>query len=228
MNFVLQLGKGVKTMESWKELIEREAQKPYYKALQEFVYAEYDKGVVYPPKENIFAALRHTPYKDVKVVILGQDPYINPGEAHGMAFSVMPSAKIPPSLRNVYKELQDDLGCTMPSNGYLMPWAKQGILLLNSTLTVRKGESKSHTGKGWEVFTDEVIRCLNNHPRALVFMLWGKHAQQKAGLIDGRHKILQAAHPSPLARGGFFGCRHFSKANEFLVEGGQSPINWQL
>ncbi|MCL2752913.1 MAG: uracil-DNA glycosylase [Defluviitaleaceae bacterium] len=213
---------------NWKDLIDKEQGKPYYQALRQFVYGEYDNYTVYPPKNQIFSALRHTPFESVKVVILGQDPYINPSEAHGMAFSVMPSAKIPPSLKNIFKELHDDLGCTIPRNGYLMPWATQGVLLLNTVLTVRAGESKSHAGKGWEVFTDQVILSLNDHPNPLVFMLWGKSAQSKEALISSQHKTLCAPHPSPLARGGFFGCRHFSKANDFLVKSGQIPINWQL
>jgi len=217
------------TITNWKELIEHEATKPYYQSLRQYVYGEYDNHVVYPPKEQIFAALRHTPYDSVKVVILGQDPYINVNEAHGMAFSVMPTAKIPPSLKNIFKELHDDLGCSIPNNGYLMPWATQGVLLLNTVLTVRAKESKSHADKGWETFTDQVILSLNDHPSPLVFLLWGKSAQAKANMIDdSRHKVLQAPHPSPLARGGFFGCRHFSKTNEFLMQNGIDPIDWQI
>ena len=213
----------------WDEFAQDEAQKPYYQALRQFLKQEYFTKTIYPPMDEIFAALRHTPYADVKVVILGQDPYINAGEAHGMAFSVQPSAKIPPSLRNIFKELHTDVGCAPPNNGFLMPWAQQGVLLLNTVLTVEAQRSKSHTGKGWEHFTDAIITRLNARREPVVFMLWGNNAKEKATLIDNAaHLILTAAHPSPLAGGKFFGCRHFSRANAFLAEQGRRPIDWQI
>jgi len=179
--------------------------------------------------DEIFSALLHTSYEDTKVVILGQDPYINQGEAHGMAFSVMPAAKTPPSLRNIFIELEKDLGCAVPNNGYLIPWAKQGVMLLNTVLTVEAKRSKSHAGKGWEQFTDSIITRLAQREKPVVFMLWGRAAEQKATLIDANHhKVLIAAHPSPLAGGRFFGCKHFSAANEFLVAQGNSEIDWQI
>jgi len=219
----------VKFDNDWDEYVADERQKPYYLALRQFLKQEYFTKTVYPPMDEIFAALRHTSYEGAKVVILGQDPYINPGEAHGMAFSVSPAAKIPPSLRNIFIELTNDMGCDMPNNGYLMPWAKQGVLLLNTVLTVEAGRSKSHAGKGWEQFTDSIITRLASREKPVVFMLWGRAAQQKAGLIDAaNHKVLMAAHPSPLAGGKFFGSKHFSTANAFLTEWGDSPINWQI
>jgi uracil-DNA glycosylase len=178
---------------------------------------------------DIFNALRYTSYADTKVVVVGQDPYINPGEAHGLAFSVMPTAKIPPSLRNIFKELETDLQCTMPDNGRLLPWAEQGVLMLNSVLTVQRGASKSHAGKGWEKFTDAVLNIINQKETPVAVMLWGRDAQQKGQLVDNPlHLILRAAHPSPLAGGKFFGCKHFSHANEFLQKSGQSAIDWQI
>lgn len=214
----------------WDVIVGGEQSKPYYKALRQFLKSEYANHTIYPPAEDIFSALKCTSYADAKIVILGQDPYINPGEAHGMAFSVKPGAKVPPSLKNIFKELKDDLWCEIPGgNGYLMPWAEQGVLLLNTVLTVRAGISKSHGGKGWEHFTDHIIKSLNERERPLVFMLWGRAAQEKMSMIDARrHKVLIATHPSPLARGGFFGCKHFSQANAFLVENGDEPIDWQL
>jgi uracil-DNA glycosylase len=212
----------------WDKIVGGEQEKPYYQALRAFLKQEYATATIYPPMENIFAALQHTAYEDTKVVILGQDPYINPGEAHGMAFSVLPGAKMPPSLRNIYQELKDDLGCFIPNNGYLMPWVTQGVLLLNTVLTVRAGASKSHAGKGWEQFTDHIIHKLSMRENPLVFMLWGNAAKEKLGIINRRHKILTAPHPSPLARGGFFGCKHFSAANEFLAQNGANPIDWQI
>ncbi|MCL2573333.1 MAG: uracil-DNA glycosylase [Defluviitaleaceae bacterium] len=219
----------IKFNNDWDDYVAIERQKPYYLALREFLKQEYSSKVVYPPMHEIFSALIHTAYEDTKVVILGQDPYINAGEAHGMAFSVMPTAKMPPSLRNIFKELSDDLGCHMPNNGYLMPWAKQGVLLLNTTLTVQAGRSKSHAGKGWEEFTDSIITRLAEREKPIVFMLWGKHAQQKTTLVDpAHHKVLMAAHPSPLAGGRFFGSKHFSQANEFLVGQGDVGVDWQI
>ena len=213
----------------WDNYVQEETAKPYYLRLRRFLKQAYTTKTIYPPMDEIFSALRHTAYADVNVVILGQDPYINPGEAHGMAFSVCPKAKIPPSLRNIFLELGDDLGCTMPNNGYLMPWAAQGVLLLNTVLTVEARRSKSHGGIGWEGFTDAIIARLNQRERPVIFMLWGKVAQEKAALINQNiHTVLTAAHPSPLAGGKFFGCRHFSKANALLVAQGQPAIDWQI
>lgn len=213
----------------WDEIVKEEEKKPYYQKLRSFLKQEYNTKTIYPHMKEIFSALCHTSYSEAKVVILGQDPYINPMEAHGMAFSVMPGAKTPPSLQNIFKELGSDLGCYMPNNGYLMPWAKQGVLLLNTVLTVEAGRSKSHAKKGWEEFTDSLIIELNNRKTPLVFMLWGKAAEEKLKLIDNKiHMVLIAAHPSPLAGGRFFGCRHFSKANNFLVKQGQESIDWQI
>ncbi|MCL2855665.1 MAG: uracil-DNA glycosylase [Defluviitaleaceae bacterium] len=212
----------------WDEIVGGQQQLPYYQSLRQFLKHEYANQTIYPPMHEIFATLRHTPFAATKVVILGQDPYINPGEAHGMSFSVLPHAKIPPSLRNIFKELQEDLGCAIPNNGYLMPWAGQGVLLLNTVLTVRAGQSKSHANKGWELFTDHIIEALANRDQPMVFMLWGKVAEAKASKIHPHHKILTAAHPSPLAGGRFFGSRHFSQANRFLEECGKTPIDWQI
>jgi len=219
----------IKFNNDWDDYVAQERQKPYYQALRQFLKQEYFAKTIYPPMDEIFSALMHTSYEGTKVVILGQDPYINPGEAHGMAFSVGLSAKIPPSLRNVFIELNNDLGCDIPNNGYLLPWAKQGVLLLNTVLTVQAGRSKSHAGKGWEEFTDSIIQRLSQREKPVVFMLWGRAAQQKATLIDAnRHKVLMAAHPSPLAGGRFFGCKHFSEANAFLAAQGDEGINWQI
>lgn len=213
----------------WDKILILEQKKPYFEQLQTFLNDEYTAHEVFPPKRLIYESFRLTPLESVRAVILGQDPYIKPGEAHGLAFSVTDGVKIPPSLRNVYKELNTDLGYEIPQTGNLAPWARQGVLLLNTTLTVRAGESKSHAGQGWEIFTDNVIHALNVQGRPIIFMLWGNLAREKAGMIDAtRHKILQAAHPSPLARGAFFGCKHFSQANDFLTQNGQTPINWQL
>jgi len=219
----------IKFDNDWDDYVAQERQKPYYQALRQFLKQEYFTKTVYPPMDEIFSALRYTSYEGTKVVILGQDPYINPGEAHGMAFSVGMSAKIPPSLRNIFIELNNDLGCSIPNNGYLLPWAKQGVLLLNTVLTVEAGRSKSHAGRGWEEFTDSIIQRLSQREKPVVFMLWGRAAQQKAALIDAnRHKVLMAAHPSPLAGGRFFGCKHFSEANAFLAAQGDGEINWQI
>lgn len=215
----------------WLPSIEGEFRKPYYKELYQFVKEEYSKHVVYPPSDDIFNALHLTPLKEVKVLILGQDPYINEHEAHGLCFSVLPEQKkLPPSLQNIYKELHEDLGCEIPNNGYLKKWAEQGVLLLNTVLTVRAHESNSHKGKGWENFTDAIIRAVNEQNRPIVYMLWGSHAQQKIPMLNNpKHLILKAPHPSPLsAHRGFFGCRHFSQANEFLEKNGIEPIDWQI
>ena len=217
-------------MNHFKDIIEEESQKDYYKKLHEFVYKAYEEHTIFPDKKNIFAALKYTPYENVKVVILGQDPYHGLGEAHGMAFSVCPGIKIPPSLQNIYKELHEELGCYIPNNGYLMKWARQGVLLLNSVLTVQKDLPASHRGIGWEAFTDKIIEEVNKKEDLVVFMLWGNFAKSKASLItNSKHLVLTAAHPSPFsARYGFFGCNHFKKANEFLKENGREPIDWQI
>ncbi len=214
----------------WKTVIGAEFEKEYYRKLGKFVNYEYQKGTVYPEKDDIFTAFRLTPLSEVKVVILGQDPYHEPGQAHGLAFSVKPGVEIPPSLVNIYKELHDDLGCYIPDNGYLGKWAEQGVLLLNTVLTVRAHQALSHRGVGWETFTDAVIRAVNTIDRPIVFLLWGSPAQRKAEMLNNpKHLVLKAPHPSPLsAYRGFFGCRHFSTANRFLSEHGIDPIDWQI
>ena len=214
----------------WEEKLKPEYKKSYYKKLYETVNAEYASGrQIFPPAEDIFNAFHLTPLKDVKCVIIGQDPYHNDGQAHGLCFSVKPDVEIPPSLVNIYKELEADLGCKIPNNGYLVKWAQQGVLMLNSVLTVRAHQANSHQGIGWEQFTDAVIDILNREDRPIVFLLWGKPAQNKAAKLNNpNHLILKAPHPSPLsAYRGFFGCKHFSKANAFLVEHGLEPIDWQ-
>ncbi len=215
----------------WLEAINSEFHKPYYKELYSFVKEEYSKTVVYPPSEDIFNALHLTPLKDVKVLILGQDPYHGENQAHGLSFSVLPTQKdIPPSLQNIYKELNSDLGCYIPNNGYLEKWAKQGVLLLNTVLTVRAHQANSHQGKGWEQFTDAIIQAVNAQDRPVVYMLWGNPAQRKIPMLTNpKHLILKAPHPSPLsAYRGFFGCKHFSQANAFLEQHGIEPIDWQI
>lgn len=214
----------------WQEVLGEEFQKPYYSQLREFLKNEYENYTVYPKQEDVFNALQYTPYRDVKTVILGQDPYHGPGQAHGLSFSVKPDVKIPPSLKNIFKEMQNDLGCDIPNNGYLVKWAKEGVLLLNTVLTVRKGQAHSHKGKGWELFTDRVIQKLNEREKPVIFILWGKPAQEKGKLIDdSKHFILTSPHPSPFsARKGFFGSRPFSKANELLKKQGEEPIDWKL
>lgn len=214
----------------WKEVLAPEFRKPYYRALYNKVKDEYEHHAVFPKAADMFNAFELTPYSCVKAVILGQDPYHNDGQAHGLCFSVQPGTEIPPSLKNIYKELQDDLGCSIPNNGYLTSWADQGVLLLNTVLTVRAHQAFSHRGIGWEQFTDAVITELNKADRPMVFMLWGRPAQEKAKMLDNpKHLILTAAHPSPLsASRGFFGCRHFSKCNEFLIKNGVEPIDWQI
>ena len=219
----------VKLKNDWDSLLASEFQKEYYQTLRGFLKEAYSSGTVYPPMFDIFNALKYCAYEDAKVVIVGQDPYINPGEAHGLAFSVQPGARVPPSLQNIFKEMATDMLCSIPNNGYLVHWAKQGVILLNSVLTVRAGASKSHTGKGWELFTDSVLALLNQKDASLVYMLWGRDAQKKGQLLNNpKHLILTAAHPSPLAGGRFFGCKHFSKANEFLHNANITPINWQV
>lgn len=215
----------------WLPCIKQEFTKPYYKELYTFVKHEYDTRIIYPPAEDIFNAFHFTPLSKVKVMILGQDPYHNENQAHGLSFSVLPTQKdIPPSLVNIYQELHDDLGCYIPNNGYLKKWADQGVLLLNTVLTVRAHQANSHQGKGWEQFTDAVIEAVNAQDRPIVYLLWGRPAQSKIPMLtNSKHLILKAPHPSPLsAYRGFFGCRHFSKCNEFLENHGVTPIDWQI
>ncbi|PLR96643.1 uracil-DNA glycosylase [Bacillus sp. T33-2] len=214
----------------WDSLLAEEFQKPYFQQLQNFLDAEYASHTVYPERENIFNALKYTDFQDVKIVLLGQDPYHGPDQAHGLSFSVKPQVDIPPSLKNIFKELHNDLGLSVPNNGYLKKWAGQGVLLLNTVLTVRKGKANSHRGKGWEIFTDRVITCLSEREEPVIFMLWGKPAQNKLKLIDtSRHFIISSAHPSPLsARKGFFGSSPFSTANQYLRTLGQKEIDWQI
>ena len=214
----------------WLQELSVEFRKPYYKKLYEFVRQEYNTAQVFPPAEDIFNAFHLTPLNEVKVVILGQDPYHNVGQAHGLCFSVKPDVEIPPSLVNIYQELHDDLGCEIPNNGYLVKWAKQGVLMLNTVLTVRAHMANSHRGNGWEEFTDAAIRALNKQNRPIVFILWGRPAQMKKSMLDNpAHLILEAPHPSPLsAYRGFFGSRPFSRTNQFLIENGVKPIDWQI
>ena len=215
----------------WLAAVGDEFSKPYYKELYSFVKEEYSTHVVFPPSSDIFNALHLTPLKDVKAVILGQDPYHEVHQAHGLSFSVLPDqTKIPPSLQNIYKELQSDIGCYIPNNGYLKKWAEQGVLLLNTVLTVRSGDANSHRNHGWEQFTDAIINAVNEQDRPVVYMLWGRSAQEKAEMLDNpKQLVLKAAHPSPYsANAGFFGCHHFSKANEFLRTNGITPIDWQI
>ncbi len=214
----------------WLPEIKSEFNKQYYKELYNFVCGEYNNTVVFPPKEDIFNAFHNTPMSNVKVLLLGQDPYHNYNQAHGLSFSVKPGQDIPPSLQNIYKELNEDLGCYIPNNGYLQKWANQGVLLLNTVLTVRAHEANSHKGRGWEQFTDAVIRAVNEIDRPVVYFLWGAPAQKKAEMLNNpKHLILKAPHPSPLsAYRGFFGCKHFSKCNEFLIANGIEPIDWQI
>lgn len=214
----------------WLPAIQEEFRKPYYVTLYNKVKDEYNHGQVFPPAEDIFNAFHLTPLSQVKVVIIGQDPYHNVGQAHGLCFSVKPDVEIPPSLVNIYKELHDDIGCEIPNNGYLEKWARQGVLMLNSVLTVRAHQANSHQNIGWETFTDAVIEAVNAQDRPIVYMLWGKPAQNKAKSVNNpKHLLLKAPHPSPLsAYRGFFGCRHFSQANEFLQSHGIEPIDWQI
>lgn len=215
----------------WAEALGAEFRKPYYRQLYQFIREEYSKVVVYPPADDIFNAFHFTPLSKVKVLLLGQDPYHNEYQAHGMSFSVLPDQKeIPPSLQNIYQELHDDLGCYIPNNGYLKKWADQGVLLLNTVLTVRAHAANSHRNIGWEEFTDAAIRILDEQDRPIVYLLWGRPAQaKKAMLHNPKHLILEAPHPSPYsASRGFFGCRHFSKTNAFLKDHGLEPIDWQI
>ena len=214
----------------WQQPLEVEFKKPYYKDLYKKVLEEYRSRQIFPNPDDIFNAFHLTPLKDVKVVILGQDPYHNDGQAHGLCFSVKPDVEIPPSLVNIYQELHDDLGCYIPNNGYLKKWADQGVLLLNTVLTVRAHQANSHRGIGWEEFTDAAIRATNEQDRPIVFLLWGRPAQMKKSMLHNpKHLILEAPHPSPLsAYRGFFGCKHFSQTNAFLEKNGLAPIDWQI
>ena len=214
----------------WQQPLEVEFKKPYYKDLYKKVLEEYRSRQIFPNPDDIFNAFHLTPLKDVKVVILGQDPYHNDGQAHGLCFSVKPDVEVPPSLVNIYKELQDDLGCRIPNNGYLVKCAKRGVLMLNTVLTVRAHQANSHRGIGWEQFTDAVIRAVDAQDRPIVFLLWGRPAQMKKSMLHNpKHLILEAPHPSPLsAYRGFFGCKHFSQTNAFLEKNGLAPIDWQI
>ena len=217
-------------VESFRELLDREKEKEYFKQLTEFVDNEYATKQIFPARENVMNSMKYTPYKKVKVVIVGQDPYHGIGEAHGLCFSVNPGIKVPPSLQNIYKELKRDLGLYIPNNGYLLKWAKEGVLMLNAVLTVVKDTPGSHRGKGWEIFTDEVIKEVNEKDTPVVFLLWGAYAKEKKKLITNPiHLVLESSHPSPFSvRNGFDGCSHFSKTNEFLKTHNLEPIDWQI
>ncbi len=226
-----QTSSAIQMEPTWKQQLGGEFEKPYMQDLRAFLRNEYQQGkVIYPKKTEYFEAFRQTPFDEVKVVILGQDPYHGPGQAHGLCFSVRPGVKAPPSLVNIYKELKQDLGIQNEGHGYLETWAQQGVLLLNSVMTVERGQAASHRNRGWETFTDRVIELLNQREKPMVFMLWGSYAQKKGSFIDrSKHLVLQSVHPSPLsAHRGFFGCGHFSKANEFLINNQQAPIDWEL
>ncbi|MEG1957202.1 MAG: uracil-DNA glycosylase [Lachnospiraceae bacterium] len=214
----------------WLEVLQPEFKKPYYKELHQIIIKEYRTQQIFPPADDIFNAFHLTPFSEVKVVILGQDPYHGEHQAHGLCFSVKPEVEIPPSLMNIYKELQDDCGCTIPNHGYLIKWAKQGVLMLNTVLTVRAHQANSHRGIGWETFTDAAISALNQQDSPLVFILWGKPAQMKKPMLTNpKHLILEAPHPSPLSSyRGFFGSKPFSKTNKYLQDCGRCPIDWQI
>jgi uracil-DNA glycosylase len=215
--------------ETWKKELSDEFQAPYFKQLKSFLVQEREKYTIFPPGKLIFSAFDNTPFDEVKVVIIGQDPYHGRGQANGLCFSVGPNVPKPPSLVNIFKELQTDLGFPIPEKGGLEKWAQQGVLLLNATLTVREGQAGSHQGKGWEQFTDSVIKRISNEKKGIVFLLWGRFAHTKEELINAdKHFILKAAHPSPLARGAFFGCKHFSKTNKILEQHGIQPIDWRI
>ncbi|WP_069816952.1 uracil-DNA glycosylase [Streptomyces sp. TP-A0874] len=215
--------------ESWRAVLGQELEKPYFQELSAFLAEERARGPVYPPVEEVFAALEATPYDRVKVLVLGQDPYHGEGQGHGLCFSVRPGVRTPPSLRNIYREMHEDLGHPVPDNGYLMPWARQGVLLLNAVLTVRAGEANSHKGKGWEKFTDAVIGAVARRPEPAVFVLWGNYAKKKLPLIDtDRHAVVQGAHPSPLSARKFFGSRPFSQIDKALADQGHAPVDWRI
>lgn len=214
---------------SWQKLLHAEFNAPYFAQLKSFLVEEKKRFTVYPQGKDMFAAFNYTPFDEVKVVIIGQDPYHGPGQANGLCFSVGSSVPSPPSLKNIFKELNTDLGIPLPNTGSLEPWAKQGVLLLNATLTVRANTPGSHQKKGWETFTDAVIKTISDNKKGVIFLLWGNFAQSKAALIDAnKHFVLKAAHPSPLARGAFFGCKHFSTTNKLLIHQGIQPIDWAL
>ena len=216
---------------SWLKVLGKEFDQPYMKQLKTFLQQQKNSGkVIYPPGSQWFSAFNDTPFDKVRVVILGQDPYHGPDQAHGLCFSVLPGVKVPPSLANIYKELASDLGITQPNHGCLTSWAKQGVLLLNATLTVEQANAGAHQGKGWEQFTDQAIRAINDQSEAVVFLLWGSHAQKKGAFIDqSRHLVLKSVHPSPLsAYRGFLGCKHFSATNSYLQQHGRQPIDWLL
>jgi uracil-DNA glycosylase len=216
---------------SWLERLDDQFQREYMQKLRDFLVTRKEhRAVIYPPGKQIFNALNSTPFEQVRVVILGQDPYHGPGQAHGLCFSVQSGVRVPPSLANIYREIQSDLGIEPPHNGYLQSWAEQGVLLLNAVLTVERGQAGSHQGKGWEIFTDAIVQLLNDERENLVFMLWGSYAMKKGAVIDSRkHLVLKAPHPSPLsAHRGFLGCRHFSSANDYLKKHQQLPIDWAV
>ncbi|RDI41965.1 uracil-DNA glycosylase [Falsibacillus pallidus] len=214
----------------WDSLLSQEFEKDYFRRLEQFLGEEYETQNIFPAKKDVFNALKYTPYHNVKVVILGQDPYHGEGQAHGLSFSVLPGVATPPSLRNIFKELNADTGAEIPAHGFLKSWSEQGVLLLNTVLTVRKGQAHSHQKKGWETFTDQIISILNEREKPVIFLLWGKPAQKKMDLIDcEKHVVLTSPHPSPLsARKGFFGSRPFSKINHLLMEQGEEPIQWGI
>ncbi|WNJ16477.1 uracil-DNA glycosylase [Pontibacter sp. G13] len=220
----------VKIEAGWKQALQAEWDKDYFQQLRAFIVQEMNAGhQIFPPATEIFRAFDLTPFEETQVVILGQDPYHGPGQAHGLCFSVPHGIRTPPSLKNIYKEMAEDVGTTIPDHGNLEKWAKQGILLLNSMLTVRAGAAGSHKGKGWETFTDAVIAAVNEQKSGVVFLLWGRYAHQKGAFIDrSKHLVLEAAHPSPLARGAYFGSKHFSKTNQWLAQQGKKQIDWQV
>lgn len=225
----MEVAPAVAIEETWKKELSDEFQAPYFSQLKSFLVQDREKYTIFPPGKLIFAAFDNTPFDEVKVVIIGQDPYHGKGQANGLCFSVGPNVPKPPSLVNIFKELQTDLGFPIPEKGGLEKWAQQGVLLLNATLTVREGQAGSHQGKGWEQFTDAVIKKISSEKKGIVFLLWGRFAHTKEELIDAnKHFILKAAHPSPLARGAFFGCKHFSKANKILEQHGIQPIDWKI
>lgn len=220
----------IKCKNDWKKILEKEFKKEYFKKLNDFVENERKSHTIYPPKDDVFSAFNLTSRKNTKIVIIGQDPYHGENQAHGLCFSVKPGNKIPPSLRNIYKELKDDIGCDIPENGYLVNWAKQGILMINAVFTVRKGKANSHKNKGWETFTTEIIKSLSNKKEPVIFILWGNFAQKFEKYLDNNnHLIIKSYHPSPLsASRGFFGTKPFSRCNEFLINNNIEPIDWCL